>query len=39
MERAALARLVAEERRGLDQRIQPELLNEFGRRLESGGGD
>jgi len=39
LERHALARLVAEERRGLDQHIQPELLNEFGRRLESGGGE
>jgi len=39
LERHALARLVAEERRGLDQHIQPELLNESGRRLESGGGE
>jgi hypothetical protein len=39
LEATAIARLVAEERRGLDQRIEPELLAEFGRRLDAGGAD
>ena len=39
LERHALMRIVAEERRGLTQRIEPQLLAEFGRRLDDGGGD
>jgi hypothetical protein len=39
LERVALARLIAAERVSLDQQIEPALLAEFGRRLESGGAD
>ena len=39
LERAAIARLVAEERRGLTARVEPALLTEFGRRLDNGGAD
>jgi hypothetical protein len=39
LERAALARLVAEERRGLDQRVEPALVEELGRRLDAGAAD
>ena len=39
LEQTAVARLTAEERRGLQQRVEPELLKEFGRRLEDTGAD
>ena len=39
LEAAAIGRLVAEERRGLTQRVEPELLAAFGRRLDDGGAD
>jgi hypothetical protein len=39
LERAALARLIASERVSLDQRIEPELTVEFGKRLENGAAD
>ena len=39
LERTAIARLVAAERVSLDQRVEPELLNQFGKRLETGGAD
>jgi hypothetical protein len=39
LERTALAKLIAAERVSLDQRIGPELLQEFGRRLDNGGCD
>jgi hypothetical protein len=35
----AIGRLVAEERRGLNQRLEPELLKVFGERLDDGGAD
>src|SRR5262249_13694085 len=39
LEATAIARLVAEERKSLDQRVEPELLAEFGKRLDNGGAD
>jgi hypothetical protein len=39
LERAAQARLIASERVSLDQRIEPELTVEFGKRLENGAAD
>jgi hypothetical protein len=39
LERTALARMIAAERVSLDQRIDPELLAEFGRRLTDSGAD
>jgi hypothetical protein len=39
LQEAAIGRLVAEERRGLEQRIEPALLAEFGKRLEDGAAD
>jgi hypothetical protein len=35
----ALARLTAEEHRNLDRSVEPELLQEFGRRLDAGAAD
>jgi hypothetical protein len=39
LKETAIGRLVAEERRGLEQRIEAPLLQEFGKRLEQSGAD